>query len=441
MHSMRVVLLSCSIALISCTGVVGEMPADEVDTDGGTTTPDAGPNTAEDAGTDADAGPTLEEDAGTATDAGIPDAGPTGRVPVFVLVGKQGRRAISCDDGRTWKNDVSFDDAWPTEEQYRCWQGDYMLSDGGTQHTDCDHNAYSSTSLSFSNDAFFQTTGWGAPGTFYKTANGTNWVSSPAITTADLMSGSGVMLTASRYPLRSVDQGATWTQGTEIPVESNGNTIWNIRGGVFGGSGSGVFLVLAQDGANFDMQASDDTGLTWRRPTLANGDRADVCGAGHPVSGNGVIVTLRTVNKPNNGGSIVTVCRSDDNAHTFTTHQLGEDVWPESKLLWSGTEFIVWSGGHVHRSPDGRTWTTAETKTRSSTGAMSGGPNPGAVAVGPTGTFIGVKGGWQVWYEQQRFYRSTDGVIWDELAEGTYRQGHPVTAMISGTIERGGVCP
>ena len=36
-------------------------------------------------------------------------------MPVFVLIGKQGRRAISCDDGRTWRNDVAFDDPTGTD--------------------------------------------------------------------------------------------------------------------------------------------------------------------------------------------------------------------------------------------------------------------------------------------------------------------------------------
>ena len=53
----------------------------------------------------------IELDAGL--DAGV-DAGPE-RVAVFIAVGKQGRRIISCDDGLTWKNDVSFDDAWPAD--------------------------------------------------------------------------------------------------------------------------------------------------------------------------------------------------------------------------------------------------------------------------------------------------------------------------------------
>jgi hypothetical protein len=57
------------------------------------------------------------------------------------------------------------------------------------------------------------------------------------------------------------------------------------------------------------------------------------------------------------------------------------------------------------------------------------------------GTFVAVKGGWQVWYEQQRFYRSTDGVTWDELPDGAYRQGHPITAMVAGFAQRSSVCP
>ncbi|HEY1088201.1 MAG TPA: hypothetical protein VGE37_10920, partial [Archangium sp.] len=89
---------------------------------------------------------------------------------------------------------------------------------------------------------------------------------------------------------------------------------------------------------------------------------------------------------------------------------------------------------------DGTSWTSSNTQTRVGS-ALSGGPRLGAVAMSDAGTFVGVKGGWQVWYEQQRFYRSTDGLIWDELPEASAKRSHPITAMTFGTARRSSVCP
>ena len=346
-------------------------------------------------------------------------------------MGKQRRRAISCDDGLSWKNDVTVDDEWPMNERYRCFSGDFALPDGGTQSTDCDHNAYSSTSLVYADGAFIQSTGWGAPGTFFRSTDGVTWntvLTGSNVT--DLMFGGGKIITATRSARVSDDRGLTWTNGTEIDVANGSNTIWNVRGGTFGG---GVFLVTAQDGSNRDFAYSSNAGTTWQRPTLVGGGRVDACGAGHPAFGNGIFVTAAQ-----NMDTIV-ICRSADGAQTWSSTTIPTEYF-ESRPLWTGTEFMLWGNGRVHRSTDGITWISSNTQTRLS-GTLSGGPNIGSVAVNAQGTFVAVKGGWQTWYEQQRFYRSTDGLIWDELVNGAYEQGHPVTAIAAGFAERSTTCP
>ena len=380
-----------------------------------------------DAGLVVDGGVDAGIDAGAPFDAGVD------LIPVFVAVGKQGRRAISCDDGRTWRNDVSFDDAWPMNERYRCFSGDFTLPDGGIQSTDCDHNAYSSTSLAFADSAFIQTTGWGAPGTFWRSTDGVRWQQVfMGSNVTDLMFGNGKLLAATRSSRRSFDLGLTWTNAPDIPVTNGGNTIYNVRGGAFGG---GTFLVTAQDGANLDFLYSTDDGASWLRPTMQGGGRVDACGAAHPAFGNGVFVTMSWSQSLN--GTVV--CRSGDGAVTWTTTTIpGESM--EARPVWTGTEFLAWSNGKVHRSADGITWTSSNTQTRRGA-VLSGGPNVGPVARNAAGTFVAVKGGWQVWYEQQRWYRSTDGVIWDELATADATQGHPITAMSAGFASRSLVCP
>lgn len=443
---MRPGFLALAVAVLSagCLGTAGEMP-DEADAglaqpeaDAGLRDVDAGEGDAgltgaDDAGAEADAG----SDAGVEVDdAGTPppDAGP-GLVPVVVLVGKQGRRAISCDDGQSWTHDVSFDDALPEAERFQCWQGGFVLPDGGTPSTDCDHNAWSSTSLSYARGVFFQSTGWGAPGAVYRSTDGVTWARAEVPTTQNVMHGPTRSLLASRSSAWSDDDGVTWHTGLTIPVTSGANTIWNVRGGTWGG---GVFLVFGADGANLDVLASDDDGQSWRRPTLTDGSRADVCGAGHPTFGGGVFVTLAT----QTDGSTTTrlACRSDDGAHTFSVHPVANEGGDASALLWTGAEFIFWTPGKVHRSPDGMTWTSQATQTRKA-GVLSGGPNLGAATVTASGAFVGVRGGWNVWYDSQRFYRSTDGVIWDELPVSAYHAGHPVTGFVAGLAERSTACP
>lgn len=415
-----------------CMGVVDEVPMETPalpSADSGMASlVDAG--VAPDGGEGVDAG-AMVVDAGVPQDAGatvvdagspMPDAGRPG-VPVFILVGKQGRRAISCDEGRSWRNDVSFDDALPMNLRYRCFSGNFALPDGGTNNTDCDHNAWSSTSLSFTGEAFLQTLGWGAPGTFWRSTDGLSWslVHSGA-NVSDVMVGPTRLIAATRSSRRSDDRGLTWTNGPELRLQSGSNDIWNVRGGAYGG---GSFVVSAQDGMNVDWQVSRDEGATWQRPQLVGGGRIDACGSAHPVYGNGTFVSATWT------GSRLRFCRSVDQGLTWTVID-GPTDYPESRVVFTGAGFMIWSNGKVHRSIDGASWTTMNTSTRSPTGMMSSGPNPGPVAVNGNGTFVAVRGGWNVWYDQQRFYRSTDGVVWDELPDTAYRRGHPVTAIVSG---------
>ncbi len=438
---MRVVL---ALVLSGCVGMVGEM-ADDAGGAGGGSEATAGGSSAggaaggilataggSSAGGSTAGGASAGGTAGTAGGSVIPDAGPD-RVPVFVAVGKQWRRAISCDDGRTWTHDVSVDDAWPANERYRCFSGDFTLPDGGTQSTDCDHNAYSSTALGYADGVFLQTTGWGAPGRIFRSTNGIDWAQvDMGANTTDVLFDQGRFVLATRSSRRSDDLGATWQMNGTIDVANGANTIYNVRGGVAGG---GVFLVTAQDGANLDFQYSSDRGATWKRPTMMGGGRVDVCGAGHPAYGNGIFVTVSWDQAMNRS----IVCRSSDGAQTWTSSTIANE-YMESRPLWTGSEFMVWSNGKVHRSADGIAWTSTNTQTRRN-GVLSGGPNIGAVARSAAGTFAATRGGWQVWYDQQRFYRSTDGVVWDELATGTYVQGHPVTAISAGFASRSASCP
>lgn len=395
---------------------------------------DAGASSTPHAGGVADAGSAVDSGAMTPVDAGLMvDAGPS-LVEVFVMIGKQGRRAISCDDGTTWVNDVAFDDALAVPLRYRCWAGDFVLPDGGTQSTDCDHNGWSSTSLTALDGVLMHTMGWGAPGTFHRSTDGVSWAN--VFTGANvqgILAGPTRWVSATRSSKVSTDRGLTWANGPEVMLANGTNTIWNVRGG---GVGGGTMIVVAQDGQNTDWQISRDEGVTWHRPTLVGGGRVDGCGAASPVFGNGVWVSASW----NNTASRMVMCRSTDNGATWSLQQ-GPNEYIESRVLWTGSTFMAWSNSSLFRSTDGLTWTSTRTMTRRDGALVGGSPNIGAVARNPTtGTFAAVRGGWNVWYQDQRFYRSSDGITWDELPESAARRSHPVTHMVFARVQRSTVC-
>jgi len=420
--------------MAGCSGVVGDAPpvAIVAAADAGGSAVDAASVLADDAEpglADAFAAP---DDAALAVpfdDAAValapdalvaPDAGPV-RVPVFVAVGKQGRRAISCDDGVTWSHDESFDEAWPEADRFRCFTG---------AGTDCDHNAWSSTSLEHHDGVFIHTLGWGAPGTFYRSTNGITWEHVfTGRNVQDVMFGEGRWVAATRSSVRSDDDGKTWIDNGTIDVAMDGNTIWNVRAGTYG---DGTFLVSAGDGANIDFAYSRDRGATWAHATQPDGSSIAACGAAAPVEGNGVFVTLR------NDAAGTTICRSTDSGRTWTV-TTDSNMHVDTAPLWTGSEFMAWETGRVYRSADGATWTGADTQTRFE-GALSRGPTIGPIAMSSSGTFVSVRGGWQTWYEQQRFYRSTDGVVWEQLPDAAYEKGHPMTEIIFGLAETSSVC-
>lgn len=78
--------------------------------------------------------------------------------------------------------------------------------------------------------------------------------------------------------------------------------------------------------------------------------------------------------------------------------------------------------------------------TRAST-QTSPGALLGAVDRSDKGTYAGVRGGWQEYYEKQQFYRSTDGITWDELPVGSFVGSHPVQFITHGFGEKSAVCP
>jgi hypothetical protein len=95
---------------------------------------------------------------------------------------------------------------------------------------------------------------------------------------------------------------------------------------------------------------------------------------------------------------------------------------------------MAWStSGNLHSSPDGANWTSTPI-------------DPGSISIGPAaasddGVVVAVRGGWDVWYDDQEFYRSENGVDWEVLQGDTFVGGHPIRAMTFGYGSPSRLCP
>jgi hypothetical protein len=323
------------------------------------------------------------------------------------------------------------------DDTVRCFNGQ-LLADGGS--SDCDHHLGPGRGVAFTGTAFVANFGWGDPGTIRRSVDGVTWstVDTGSNFASMVVGGDGRLLAAARRSKVSVDDGRSWTNATEADLKDpGGNTVWNVRRGGFGGSDGGVF-VLVGDGPSVAMSAD---GTAWRFPSslpTACGQSIQWEGG---IAGNASVLVIL-------GGDGV-ACRSTDDGDTWTQVTTGASSI-DSRLLWTGTEFLAWGldqAGTPRRfsSADGASWTSAPTTvTRTNSSGMpvtSPGPRIGPVARSPTGTFVAVSGGWGSWYEQQRFYRSTDGLAWTELPSGAFTGSHPLTHIVFGQAEHSAVCP
>jgi hypothetical protein len=363
----------------------------------------------------ADAGPTAAAvDSGTG-DAGAPDSGtPTvdagqARVPLFIAQGKLGRTTVSCDDGKTWIADRSEVPAG------RCWD-----NTAGANNIECDHNLWSSTGLVEAGGYVFATYGWGYPGVLRRTADGIQWEDVlPGHTFAGLAAGNGRVMANERTPYTSTADGAagSWTAQGDV-----GSAQWNVRQVGFvpaAGQAPGRFVISLESSAG-DVVFSDDDGAHWTRATTL----PSTCGrqVSSIRAANGLVLLFQ------NDGSI---CRSADRGVTWTWQKVADGF--SSPGMVAGGELWVWNGATRWRSTDALTW-------------VSEAGTPADITIGPVaraanGTLVSVRGGWDVWYAKQRFYRSTDGLHWEVLPLSAFVQGHPITALIATTALPSVQCP
>ena len=344
-------------------------------------------------------------------------------VPIFVAQGMVGRTVISCDDGMTWVGNRSDDEA------YQCF-----LMPG--EDYDCDHHPGAGRGITYGNGTFVATFGWGDPGSIRRSKNGVDWETVlDGSKFAGIVFGNDIFLAGERPPQIADMGGAMWKPGGDPTSE-----VWNVRRTGFAPHDGGRFLLAFGSNNGNDLNVSKDNGASWQRPTtLPAACAGDIQWAGGFAYGNDTIVVL--------GGTGI-ACRSQDGGDTWTESNIGGEV--DARLLWTGNTFVTWGrdatyATHQYTSPDGATWTKTPTEVRrknpDGTTETSPGPLLGAVTRSDAGTYVAVNGGWQTYYEKQRFYRSTDGITWDELPTSTFVGSHPIQFISHGMAEKSAVCP
>jgi len=399
--SLAFVLLACASATADEDSTTTESGTTAVFEEGGpgspsTTSPSS---TASAESSDGGSDPTSEEGADS-TEGTTGPAVPEG-VPVFVAQGHMRRTTISCDGGHTWIADQSLDDA------VRCFDG-----------IDCDHHVGSATGIEFGGGAFVATFGWGTEGTILRSTNGVDWdVVLTGPTFAGTAFGADVFLAGAPTPQRSSDFGLQWTELGSSTLDA-----WTPRGIGFG---EGLFVLGGGGSGEGDVVLSSDAGDSWWHPDVLPA----VCGdsvRGIEAVGDAIVLAR------GGGADGPELCVSVDGGHMWTEVDLG-DVYLESRLVRVDDGFVIWGAGQRWASSDGLQWDATPTDPAITIGA---------VARDDDGAFVAVRGGWQVWYESQEFYRSEDGVTWDVLPDGSFVGSHPVNHIAFGRIDAdASACP
>ncbi|MGF1508998.1 MAG: WD40/YVTN/BNR-like repeat-containing protein [Myxococcota bacterium] len=369
-------------------------------------------------------------DAGDAFD--DPDAG--ARIPVFIAQGHVGRTIMSCDDGQTWVENRSFDiegDALVCGlvQDTRCY-GETSCSfvrhgncETSSSECDCDHHPGAAQGLAYGAGAFVATFGWGTGGAVLRSEDGVQWT---VVDSGHIFSGidfgNDTFVLADRAPLVSVDGGRTWSDGGAADHRSpGGEVVNNVRVSGFLPEFGGRFVATAESGGNRSLMVSSDNGASW---TGVRADTRCMEATRGFASGNGVTIlsTARGI-----------VCRSVDGGVSWSLVDLEAPL--DTAPVFAHQTFMVWGDGRVWISADGLDWSSRSL-------SIPRDFRVGAVAVSETtGTLVAVRGGWQNWYGEQRFFRSPDGVTWTALAEGDFVGSHRISYITFGYAQPSVSCP
>ncbi len=337
---------------------------------------------------------------------------PQGKVDVFVAAGHMGRTVMSCDDGKTWINDMSANDA------ARCWRDPKEAA-----YVECDHTPYSGTGLDAGDGAIYVQNGWGFNGTVRKSTNGKDW-------TVIRQNGWGGGVVYAKNSVLSIFE-YNWGLSTDSGTTFSPGTVDGYDHGFVQRAGN-TFIIVGRAGGSKTQGFSPDQGKTWINPTVQPG------WMGTFAEGNGMLISLGTL-VVQGGKNIGYAARSTDGGATWKATQVFEaegQVW-DARVVFDGSQFVSWSNGMTFKSSDAVTWT--QTKT-----VDANGNRPwwsAAVSVNPkTKAFVAINNSWGSWYDTQWAYESKDGILWTALDRAHFSGGHPISRITTVELDAS-VCP
>ncbi|MDQ3035531.1 MAG: hypothetical protein M3Y87_24205, partial [Myxococcota bacterium] len=276
---------------------------------------------------------------------------------------------------------------------------------------DCDHHPGRATGIVHYGTRFVAAYGWGAAGSVRRSDDARAWettLSGP--TFGGIASGGGHVLLGSREPMISSDA-ASWSSAGMPSLAA-----WNVRRTGFVDVAGGRFLLVAEDARESDLAISDGSGMWWS-PSVFPSE------CGQAIQNDGGIGRAGDAMVIIGGDGVA--CRSTDGGATWSATSIGSSI--TSRVVEVDGTSWVWGGGRRFTSTDGARWTA--------TPIVPADITIGAVARSPSGTFVAVNGGWDQWYERQRFYRSEDGVRWTELGPARYEGSHPIAGIAYGEVD------
>ena len=354
-------------------------------------------------------------------------------VSVIVAQGSFGRTMISCDDGRTWIKNRSFDlegsemvcgDATPvicgeTACQKKATDGSCYLEDP----CECGHEQGMPKGIVVAQGAISANFGWGFPGVNLHSKDGEHW--DEVFYHQD--NYAGLAYGVNKYIMFSLDtqlsdDGVEWTAGPdsyEIPstgwLSPRAFSFLDSMGGRFIGAIDGDWI-----------RVSADAGQSWQVATVPAGCLNGI-GNSRILTGNDVAVFVNA-----DGRS----CQSADGGMTWNLYDInGTNLYTAGGGVFANGLFMVWGNGPDgvgvrYSSPDGIRWTATP---------LSAELYLGAVGVSAEGTLVATSWFWSA-YEGQSFLRSTDnGLTW--AAAEDYVQGHMIFGFAAGEIPENTDCP
>jgi hypothetical protein len=326
---------------------------------------------------------------------------------------------ISCDGGKTW---IENRRAGPDTPFSAPWD----FSESGDRNTQI-------TFSTANNGWFLASHGWGSRGRIKRSQDGVNWTTvlsndSSWYTTYMLASGNGATYAATYEPVVSIDGGANWTApaGSFHPAgHTNGLFVPYQTNGRFFLFGDGGFMVYT------DNQGVSHTTLP-ANSTCVEGR------TGYAASANGNIIVIT-----NNNGM---VCTSLNGGTTWAQQSVGGPGL--SNVVRMNNVFYAFDkSGFVYLGTianNNVTWTNHSMSFSNSQRRPSEGFADANSAVGTDGvTTLVATGhlqGQAYGANSQAFYRSTDGINWEVLAETAFTKGHPIIGISYGNVPANQYC-